>query len=59
MRLPDWIPETPRPFWQDKVEAWEAMTANERRWSFVIDVIFCVIFVAVIVFFNVAYPPGG
>lgn len=38
MNLPTWIPETPYPFnpaWQP---AWEAMTPNERRASFLFDV---------------------
>lgn len=37
MRLPDWVPEVPRPFNSDWAETWDVMTPNERRWSFIFD----------------------
>lgn len=41
MSLPRWIPQTPRPssLFSEKAgysDTWDAMTPNERRWSFLL-----------------------
>lgn len=47
-KLPEWIPQVSKPFnavWQD---TWEAMTSNEKRWSFLIDFVILAVGLSVI-----------
>jgi hypothetical protein len=37
MKLPDWFPEVGRPWNPAYQAAWDAMTSQERKWSFFID----------------------
>lgn len=38
-KLPKWIPQVSKPWNPAYKEVWEAMTPNEKRWSFLVDVI--------------------
>jgi hypothetical protein len=57
MKLPRWIPQTPKPWNPAWRETWEAMTPNGRRWSFVIDMIICALGTAFLVY--AALAQGG
>jgi hypothetical protein len=39
MKLPTWIPKVPRPWNPAWCEAWDIMSDNEKRWSFVVDMV--------------------
>lgn len=48
MKLPRFIPQVSKPWnpaWQD---AWEAMTPNERRWSWLFDATLVVIVLVIV-----------
>lgn len=47
-KLPDWIPQVPRPWNPAHRETWERMTPNERRVSFLVDCGVCLIVIAVL-----------
>lgn len=38
-KLPEWVPQVSRPYNHAYREVWDAMTPNDRRWSFVVDVL--------------------
>lgn len=37
MKLPTWIPQISKPFNPAYRDTWDAMSPNERRWSFLFD----------------------
>jgi hypothetical protein len=37
MKAPNWIPKVSRPFNPAWSDAWDAMSDDEKRWSFLID----------------------
>jgi hypothetical protein len=47
MQLPSWIPQVGKPWNPAFHEAWEEMTPNEKRWSFLFDVFACLAFFAI------------
>lgn len=51
-KLPRWIPQTPKPWNPAYIPTWEAMTENERRWSFLFDLVVCALFVGALYTFN-------
>lgn len=38
-KLPTWIPKVPRPFNPAYHSTWDAMSDNEKRWSFIVDIV--------------------
>lgn len=42
-QLPTWIPQVPKPWNPAYHETWEAMTPNERRWSFIVDMVIFIV----------------
>jgi hypothetical protein len=38
VKLPRWIPQVSLPWNKAFKDTWHAMTPNERRWSFLIDI---------------------
>ena len=51
MKLPTWIPMVARPSNREWAETWDAMSENERRWSFLVDIsmVFAFVFFLVLV----------
>jgi hypothetical protein len=47
MRLPDWFPEVSRPWNPAYKHVWDAMSSQERKWSFLIDM--CIVGLVIIV----------
>lgn len=43
MKLPTWVPRISRPWNEDWRDTFDAMSDNEKRWSFVVDVIICAV----------------
>lgn len=49
MKLPNWVPKVNRPWNPTYVSTWDAMSDNEKRWSFLIDVIIVTITIGIII----------
>ena len=52
MKLPHWIPQVQRPWNPAFGETWDAMTPNERRASFLIDIAICGVFLSLLAIFS-------
>lgn len=48
MKLPDWIPQVTRPWNPAWRETWKAMTPDQRRASFLMDVVICAVVVVIL-----------
>lgn len=43
MQLPNWFPQSPRPWNPAFAEVWDVMSPNQRRWDLLIDIALCAI----------------
>ncbi len=46
--LPEWIPQISKPFNAVCEDTWNAMTPNEKRWSFLIDLVILVVSLSIL-----------
>lgn len=49
MRAPKWIPQVRRPWNPAYREVWDAMSPDERRWSFLFDALIAVVCIGLII----------
>ena len=50
MKLPSFIPQVSRPWNANDNATWAAMTPNERRWSFLFDMLVVVVPLGIIIY---------
>lgn len=55
MKLPTFIPQVPKPWNPAYRETWNVMTPNEKRWSFLVDVVIVIVILSIVHLINKGY----